>query len=221
MLYIVPTPLGNLEDITIRAIKILGQVDAVVAEDTRKSSILLKHYSISKPLLSFHKFNEHRIVTMLVEQMAKGKTLALISDAGTPGISDPGFLLVREAILMGIDVITLPGPTALIPAVVSSGLPCDKFVFEGFLPQKKGRHKLAETLKDEHRTLIFYESPNRLLRSLELFKEYFGGERKAAVCREISKIHEEIKRGSISELISYYADNQPRGEVVLVIEGKQ
>lgn len=219
MLYVVPTPIGNLEDITLRAIRILKEVDAVVAEDTRTSGILLKHYSISKPLISFHKFNEHKIVTSLIDKMLQGETLALISDAGTPGISDPGFLLVREAISNDIQVVTLPGATAMIPAVVSSGLPCDKFVFEGFLPQKKGRNKLVEMLKSEQRTMIFYESPNRLVKSLELFKETFGEDRKAAVCREISKLHEEIKRGTLSELIEYFSENAPRGEIVIVVGG--
>ena len=219
MLYVVPTPIGNLEDITLRAIRILKEVDAVVAEDTRTSGILLKHYSISKPLISFHKFNEHKIVTSLIDKMLQGETLALISDAGTPGISDPGFLLVREAISNDIKVVTLPGATAMIPAVVSSGLPCDKFVFEGFLPQKKGRNKLVEMLKSEQRTMIFYESPNRLVKSLELFKEAFGEDRKAAVCREISKLHEEIKRGTLSELIEYFSENAPRGEIVIVVGG--
>ncbi len=219
MLYVVPTPIGNLEDITLRAIRILKESDIVVAEDTRTTGFLLKHHSISKPLLSFHKFNEHRVVVSLVEQMLQGKTIALVSDAGTPGISDPGFLLVREAISNDIQVVTLPGATALIPAVVSSGLPCDKFVFEGFMPQKKGRNKLVEMLKNEQRTMIFYESPNRLVKSLELFKEAFGENRKIAVCREISKIHEEVKRGSISELIGYFNDNPPKGEIVIVIDG--
>ncbi len=219
MLYVVPTPIGNLEDITLRAIRVLKEVDAIVAEDTRTSGILLKHYSISKPLISFHKFNEHRIVTSLIDKMLQGETLALISDAGTPGISDPGFLLVREAISNDIQVVTLPGATAMIPAVVSSGLPCDKFVFEGFLPQKKGRNKLAEMLKSEQRTMIFYESPNRLVKSLELFKEAFGEDRKAAVCREISKLHEEIKRGTLSELIEYFSEKTPRGEIVIVVGG--
>ncbi|HQA76575.1 MAG TPA: 16S rRNA (cytidine(1402)-2'-O)-methyltransferase [Salinivirgaceae bacterium] len=219
MLYVVPTPIGNLEDITLRAIRTLKEVDAIVAEDTRTSGILLKHYSISKPLISFHKFNEHRMLTSLIDKMLQGETLALISDAGTPGISDPGFLLVREAISNDIQVVTLPGATAMIPAIVSSGLPCDKFVFEGFLPQKKGRNKLAEMLKNEQRTMIFYESPNRLVKTLELFKEVFGEDRKVAVCREISKLHEEIKRGTLSELIEYFSENAPRGEIVIVVGG--
>jgi 16S rRNA (cytidine1402-2'-O)-methyltransferase len=219
MLYVVPTPVGNLEDITLRALKILKEADAVVAEDTRTSGLLLKHFSISKPLLAFHKFNEHKIVSRLVERMQKGETLALVSDAGTPGISDPGFLLVRAAVEGGVQVITLPGPTALIPAVVNSGLPCDKFVFEGFLPQKKGRNKLMERLKSEDRTMIFYESPNRLLKSLEMFRDAFGEERKAAVCREISKLHEETHRGTLSELISYFSETAPRGEIVIIVDG--
>ena len=219
MLYVVPTPVGNLEDITLRAIRILKEVDAVVAEDTRTSGNLLRHFSISKPLVSFHKFNEHKIVSRLVERMLLGESLALVSDAGTPGISDPGFLLVREAIAAEIEVVTLPGATAMIPAVVNSGLPCDKFTFEGFLPQKKGRHKLMESLKNEQRTMVFYESPNRLLKTLELFKEGFGEERRAAVCREISKLHEQTHRGTIVELIAFFTDTPPRGEIVIVVNG--
>jgi 16S rRNA (cytidine1402-2'-O)-methyltransferase len=219
MLYVVPTPVGNLEDITLRALRILKEVDAVVAEDTRTSGMLLKHFSISKPLIAFHKFNEHKIVSRLVDRMLQGETLALVSDAGTPGISDPGFLLVRAAISGGVQIITLPGPTALIPAVVNSGLPCDKFVFEGFLPQKKGRNKLMEGLKYEPRTMVFYESPNRLLKSLELFRETFGNERKAAVCREISKLFEETHRGTLAELIAYFSETAPRGEIVIVVDG--
>ena len=219
MLYIVPTPVGNLEDITLRAIQVLKNADAIIAEDTRKSGILLRHFEISKPLVSFHKFNEHQIVSRLVDRMQQGDTLALVSDAGTPGISDPGFLLVRAAIAADIEVITLPGATAMIPAVVNSGLPCDKFIFEGFLPQKKGRHKLMESLKIESRTMVFYESPHRLLKTLELFKETFGEERKAAVCREISKIHEQTHRGTMAELIAYFTETDPRGEIVLVVNG--
>ncbi len=219
MLYIVPTPVGNLEDITLRAIRILKEADAVVAEDTRTSGLLLKHLSISKPMIAFHKFNEHKTVERLVDRMLKGETLALVSDAGTPGISDPGFLLVRAAAENGISVVTLPGPTALIPAVVNSGLPCDKFVFEGFLPQKKGRNKLMEKLKTEERTMIFYESPNRLVKSLEMFRETFGEERRAVVCREISKLHEETHRGKLADLIAYFSEITPRGEIVIVVDG--
>jgi len=219
MLYIVPTPIGNLEDITLRALQILKEVDAVIAEDTRKSGILLKHFSISKPLLSFHKFNEHHIVNSFIKRMLGGEVFALISDAGTPGISDPGFLLIREAIIKGIKVITLPGATALIPAIVNSGLPCDRFVFEGFLPLKKGRQKRLESLKTETRTMIFYESPNRLLKTLENFAQIFGNDRKASVSREISKIFEETQRGSLKELIDYYTAKPVKGEVVVIIDG--
>lgn len=219
MLYIIPTPIGNLEDITLRALNLLKEVDAVIAEDTRKSGFLLKHFSISKPLLSFHKFNEHQVVSMFIKRMMAGETFALISDAGTPGISDPGFLLIREAIINDIQVITLPGPTALIPAIVNSGLPCDRFAFEGFLPQKKGRQKRLESLKHENRTMIFYESPNRLLKTLENFADIFGKERRAAVCREISKIYEETHRGSLDELTSFFGSHPVKGEIVIVIEG--
>ena len=219
MLYIVPTPIGNLADITLRALQILKDVDAVIAEDTRKSGYLLKHYSISKPLLSFHKFNEHQTVSSLVKRMVSGEVFAFVSDAGTPGISDPGFLLIRKAIANDIKVITLPGSTALIPAIVNSGLPCDRFTFEGFLPQKKGRRKRLESLKTESRSMIFYESPNRLLKTLENFIETFGSERKASVSREISKIYEDTQRGNLKELLCFFNTTPAKGEIVIVIAG--
>lgn len=219
MLYVIPTPIGNLDDITLRALKLLKAVDVIIAEDTRKSGHLLKHFSISKPLLSFHKFNEHQVVASFVKRMAAGETFALVSDAGTPGISDPGFLLIRESIANNIQVITLPGATALIPAVVNSGLPCDSFAFEGFLPQKKGRQKRIESLKTERRTMIFYESPNRLLKTLENFACAFGKERKATICREISKMYEETCRGTLDELIACLNTGTVKGEIVIVVEG--
>ena len=190
MLYIVPTPVGNMEDMTFRAIRILREADVILAEDTRTSSILLHHYEIKNQLLSHHKFNEHQTAKHIVERLLAGQTIALISDAGTPGISDPGFLLVRECIRAGVEVQTLPGATAFVPALVSSGLPCDKFCFEGFLPQKKGRQKRLNELKDEKRTMIFYESPYRIVKALQQFIEIFGEERQISVCREISKVHE-------------------------------
>jgi len=219
MLYIVPTPVGNLEDITIRALQVLKEVDIIIAEDTRTSSFLLKHYSISKPMQSFHKFNEHQTIASLVKRMSVGETFALITDAGTPGISDPGFLIIREAIANNIPIITLPGATALIPAVVNSGLPCDRFIFEGFLPQKKGRLKHLENLKNEKRTMIFYESPYRLNKTLEQFIQTFSSERKASVSREISKLFEETRRGTLKELADFYTVKPPKGEIVIVVEG--
>ena len=218
--YLVPTPIGNLEDITLRSINTLKSVDLILAEDTRKSSILLKHYAISTPMKAFHKFNEHKTLTRIIEDLEKGKTIALISDAGTPGISDPGFLLVRECIKEEIDVETLAGPTAFLPALINSGLPSDRFCFEGFLPQKKGRHKKVEGLADEERTMIFYESPYRLLKSLELFAQYFGKTRRASVSRELTKIYEETIRGSLEELMDYYSEKEVKGEIVVVVEGK-
>ncbi len=220
-LYLVPTPIGNLEDITLRALDILKKADIILAEDTRKSSILLKHYGISTPMRAFHKFNEHRSLSKFVDLILQGNTLALISDAGTPGISDPGFLLVRECIKNDIEIETLAGPTAFLPALINSGLPTDRFCFEGFLPQKKGRHKKMEGLVNEERTMIFYESPYRLLKSLELFTQYFGKERRASVSRELSKLYEETIRGSLEELIAYYSDKTVKGEIVLVVGGKE
>jgi 16S rRNA (cytidine1402-2'-O)-methyltransferase len=218
-LYIVPTPIGNLEDITLRALRVLKEVDVIIAEDTRKTGILLKHFEISKPLLSFHKFNEHRTVYTVVGRIQNGETMALVSDAGTPSISDPGFLLVREAIAGGILVDCLPGATALIPALVNSGLPSDKFCFEGFLPQKKGRQKRLKELADEERTMIFYESPFRLDKALAQFAEYFGAERRATVSREISKIHEETIRGTLQQLIEHFSKKETKGEIVICLEG--
>lgn len=219
-LFIVPTPVGNLEDITLRAIRILKEADLILAEDTRTSGILLKHYDIKNRLQSYHKFNEHQTVQSLVMQLKAGATFALISDAGTPSISDPGFLLVRECMKEGISVQCLPGATAFVPALVSSGLPSDRFSFEGFLPQKKGRQTRLERLREETRTMIFYESPFRVLRALKEFALVFGNDREAATCREISKIHEETLRGTLEELISHYTDTEPRGEFVILVAGK-
>lgn len=219
-LYLVPTPIGNLDDITYRAVKILQEADLILAEDTRKTGILLKHYSISTPLTSHHKFNEHKTVEYIANQINNGKTVALVSDAGTPGISDPGFLLVRTCVENDIEVECLPGATALIPALVNSGLPCDRFCFEGFLPQKKGRQKKLEALKDEERTMVFYESPYRVLKTLTQFAEFFGEERRACASREISKLYEENVRGTLPELITHFTQKEPKGEFVLIIEGK-
>ncbi len=221
ILYIVPTPVGNMEDMTLRAIRILKEADVVLAEDTRTSGILLKHFDIHQQLLSHHKFNEHGTSASVVERLLAGQTVALISDAGTPGISDPGFFLVREAVRAGIEVQTLPGPTAFVPALVSSGLPCDRFVFEGFLPQKKGRQSRIEALRDEPRTIVFYESPYRVLKLLQQLAEAFGPDRQASACREISKVHEESVRGTLQELIAHFTETEPRGEFVVVVAGKE
>lgn len=219
-LYIVPTPIGNLDDITLRAVKVLQKVDFILAEDTRTSSFLLKHLGIEKPLRSHHKFNEHATVGMLAETIASGRNVALVSDAGTPGISDPGFLLVRTCIEHGIEVETLPGATALIPALVQSGFPCDKFCFEGFLPQKKGRMKRLEELRDEERTIIFYESPFRVVKCLEQMAEVFGAERMVSVSREITKKFEQTVRGTLAETAEYFRAHEPKGEFVIVLSGK-
>lgn len=219
MLYVVPTPIGNLEDITLRALRILKEADLILAEDTRTSSVLLKHYEIKNVLLSHHKFNEHQTVNNVVERLNAGQTIALISDAGTPGISDPGFLLVRECIRNGIEVQCLPGATAFVPALVASGLPDDRFCFEGFLPQKKGRQTRLNALKEEKRTMIFYESPFRVLKTLTQFAEVFGPDRPVSVCREISKVHEESVRGSLAEVIEHFKQTEPRGEFVIVLGG--
>ncbi len=219
-LYIVPTPIGNLDDITLRAIKVLQEVDFILAEDTRTSAFLLKHLGIEKPLRSHHKFNEHATVGMVAETIAAGRNVALISDAGTPGISDPGFLLVRTCVEQGIEVETLPGATALIPALVQSGFPCDKFCFEGFLPQKKGRMKRLEELRDEERTIIFYESPFRVVKCLEQMAEVFGAERMVSVSREITKKFEQTVRGTLAETADYFRAHEPKGEFVIVLSGK-
>jgi len=219
-LYLVPTPIGNLEDMTFRAIKVLKDVDYILAEDTRKSGFLLKHFEISTRMFSHHKFNEHKSVEHIAEKILGGESYALISDAGTPAISDPGFLLVRTCIDKGVEIECLPGATALIPALAVSGLPSDRFCFEGFLPQKKGRQKKMQELVEENRTMIFYESPYRLVKSLELFKEYFGAERLASVSREISKVYEENKRGTIDELIKHFSSKTVKGEIVIVVSGK-
>ena len=220
ILYIVPTPVGNMEDMTMRAIRVLKEADLVLAEDTRTSSVLLKHFDIKNRLMAHHKFNEHGTSASVVERLKAGETIALISDAGTPGISDPGFYLAREAAKAGITVQTLPGPTACIPAIVSSGLPCDRFCFEGFIPQKKGRQTYLESLQNETRTMIFYESPYRVVKTLQQFAEVFGEDRQVSCCREISKIHEESVRGTLAEVIAHFEETEPRGEFVIVLAGK-
>ena len=220
-LYLVPTPVGNLEDMTFRSIKVLESVDLILAEDTRTSGVLLKHYDIKTPMKSHHKFNEHETAPILAKRILEGEKIALITDAGTPGISDPGFLLARECVRLGAKVECLPGATAFVPALVASGLPCDKFVFEGFLPPKKGRHTRLTQLAEEPRTLIFYESPKRLERTINDLKEYFGKERKGVVAREISKLHESFHRGTLEDLAQYFKENQAKGEIVIIIEGKE
>lgn len=219
-LYIVATPIGNLGDISFRAVEILKQADLILAEDTRTSGVLLKHYNISKPLQSFHNFNEHKIVNSLIERLKKGERMALISDAGTPGISDPGFLMARACIQAGLKIECPPGATALIPALVKSGLPSDRFVFEGFLPVKKGRQTLIRQLTEEERTMIFYESPYRLLKTLQQFKEAFGPERQASVSRELTKMFEETVNGSLDEVLMHFQSKEVKGEIVVVIAGK-
>ena len=219
-LYLVPTPVGNMEDMTFRAIRILKEADLILCEDTRTSGILLKHFEIKNRLMAHHKFNEHGTTAGLVNRLKAGETIACISDAGTPGISDPGFFLAREAAASGITVETLPGATAFVPALVSSGLPCDRFTFEGFLPQKKGRKTMLESLADEPRTMIFYESPYRVVKTLEQFAEVFGEERRVSCCREISKLHEESVRGTLAEAIAHFKETEPRGEFVIVVAGK-
>lgn len=218
-LYLVPTPVGNLEDITLRALRILKEADVVLAEDTRISGILLKHYDIKTRLCSHHKFNEHQTAEAFAARMAAGEVMALISDAGTPAISDPGFMLVRACVERGVEVQCLPGATAFVPALVASGLPCERFTFEGFLPQKKGRATRLEQLKEEPRTMIFYESPYRVVKTLAQFAETFGAERRVAACREISKLHEECVRGTIAEVLAHFEENELRGEFVIVVEG--
>lgn len=218
-LYVVPTPVGNLEDMTFRAIRILKEVDLVLAEDTRTSGILMKHFEIKNTMQSHHKFNEHKTVESVISRIKAGETIALISDAGTPGISDPGFLVVRECVRNGIEVQCLPGATAFVPALVASGLPNEKFCFEGFLPQKKGRMTRLKFLAEESRTMVFYESPHRLLKTLVQFVEYFGEDRSVSVSREISKVHEEAVRGRLCEVIEHFTANEPRGEIVIVVAG--
>lgn len=219
MLYIVPTPVGNLEDITLRALRVLRECDLILAEDTRTTGLLLHHFEISKPMQSYHKFNEHQTVARVVERLRAGETVALVSDAGTPGISDPGFLVAREAVKAGVEVTCLPGATAFVPALVGSGLPCDKFVFEGFLPQKKGRQTRLNFLADEERSIVFYESPHRVLKTLQQLAEVCGEHRPVAVCRELSKIHEEYVRGTLAEAVAHFTEHEPRGEFVIILGG--
>ncbi|MDR1808826.1 MAG: 16S rRNA (cytidine(1402)-2'-O)-methyltransferase [Prevotella sp.] len=220
-LFVVPTPVGNLEDMTVRAIRVLREADLVLAEDTRTSGFLLKHFEIQNRMQSYHKFNEHQSISGIIDRLNGGENFALISDAGTPGISDPGFLIVRECVKAGIDVECLPGATAFVPALVASGIPSDRFCFEGFLPVKKGRATRLQELSEETRTIVICESPYRVLKTLMQLSEYFGGERYAAVCRELSKLHEEIIRGALTELVRHFEANEPRGEFVLVVSGKQ
>ena len=220
-LYLVPTPIGNLEDITLRALRILKEVDIILAEDTRTSSKLLKHYDIHTPMQSYHLFNEHKVVDSWVQRIKQGTTIALITDAGTPAISDPGFLLVRACVAEGLQVECLPGATAFVPALVNSGLPNDRFLFEGFLPDKKGRQTRLKLLSDETRTIIFYVSPHKLLKTLAEFIAIFGADRQASLSRELTKLHEETQRGSLTELLEYYKDKNIKGEIVLIISGNK
>jgi 16S rRNA (cytidine1402-2'-O)-methyltransferase len=220
-LFVVPTPIGNLGDITLRGLEVLKSVDIILAEDTRTSGVLLKHYNISKPLQSFHNFNEHRAVHGIVEKMKEGTVFALVSDAGTPGISDPGFLMVRAALEADLRVECLPGATAFVPALVKSGLPCDRFVFEGFLPHKKGRQTALKKLADEERTMVFYESPHRLIKALEQFREYFGGDRRASVSRELTKMFEETVNGTLDEILLHFSAKEVKGEIVIIVKGKE
>jgi 16S rRNA (cytidine1402-2'-O)-methyltransferase len=219
MLYIVPSPIGNLKDITLRALEILKSVDLVLAEDTRTTANLLNHYQVTKPISPYHQHNEHKVLHHLVEQLQAGKTMAVVTDAGTPGISDPAFLLVRECIRSGVKVECLPGPTAFVPALINSGLPANRFVFEGFIPQKKGRQTLLKQLASEERTMIFYESPMRLVKTLEDFKQYFGESRQCCVSRELTKLFEENKRGTIQEVIDHFKEKGVKGEIVIIVQG--
>ena len=219
-LYLVPTPIGNLGDITLRALETLKQVDLILAEDTRTSGFLLKHYAIHKPLQSFHIFNEHKMITNLIHRLEAGETMALVTDAGTPGISDPGFLITRACLQAGLEIECLPGATAFVPALVKSGLPSDRFAFEGFLPHKKGRQTLLKKLTEEDRTMIFYESPYRLVKTLEQFKEYFGSNRKASVSRELTKMFEETVNGTLEEVLAHFHAKDVKGEIVIVVAGK-
>jgi len=221
MLYLVPTPLGNLKDITLRALEVLQQVDVILCEDTRTSSKLLQHYDIQKPLSPYHQHNEHKIVAHITEQLAAGKKMALVTDAGTPGISDPAFLLVRECIRNNIKVECLPGATAFVPALVNSGLPINRFVFEGFLPLKKGRQTLMKQLSEEERTMVFYESPMRLLKTLQEFIQYFGAERQCSVSRELTKMFEENFRGTLEQVHDHFSNKTIKGEIVIVVQGKE
>jgi 16S rRNA (cytidine1402-2'-O)-methyltransferase len=220
MLYLIPTPIGNLSDMTYRAVELLNAVDLILAEDTRTSSVLLKHYNIHKPISSYHQHNEHKIVSHLIDQLLMGKTMALITDAGTPGISDPAYLLVKACVENGVEVNCLPGATAFVPALVNSGLPTDSFCFEGFLPLKKGRQTFLKRMALEERTMIFYESPMRLVKTLSHFIEYFGAERKCSVSRELSKKFEENKRGTLQEVHDYFNAKSVKGEIVIVVEGR-
>ncbi len=219
-LFLVPTPIGNLKDMTFRAIEVLKKVDLILAEDTRTSGKLLKHYAIQTPMQSYHMHNEHKLLDKIIHRLKSGETMALISDAGTPAISDPGFLLVRACVTNDITIETLPGATAFIPALVNSGLPNDRFVFEGFLPVKKGRQTRLEFLATETRTMIFYESPHKLLKTLTQFSEYFGKDRKASISRELTKLYEETQRGTVEELTQYFTEKKPKGEFVLIVAGK-
>jgi 16S rRNA (cytidine1402-2'-O)-methyltransferase len=221
MLYLVPTPIGNLQDITLRALEILRSVDLILAEDTRTSSVLLRHYSIDKPITPYHQHNEHQVLTHLVNQLMGGKKMAMVTDAGTPGISDPAFLLVREAIRVGVPVETLPGATAFVPALVNSGIPTNRFCFEGFLPQKKGRQTLLKQLAEEPRTLVFYESPHRLVKTLVEFQTVFGAARRCSVSRELTKLHEETVRGTLQEVADHFNEKTVKGEIVIVVAGKE
>ena len=221
MLYLVPTPIGNLKDITLRALEVLKEVDLILAEDTRTSSHLLNHYAIQKPLSPYHQHNEHKVLQHIVEQLQAGKKMALVTDAGTPGISDPAFLLVRECIRAGVKVESLPGPTAFVPALVNSGIPCNRFCFEGFLPMKKGRQTLLKLLATEERTMVFYESPLRLVKTLDEFIVYFGAGRQVSVSRELSKMFEENQRGTLQELADYFREKTVKGEIVIVVEGAE
>jgi 16S rRNA (cytidine1402-2'-O)-methyltransferase len=216
--YLVPTPIGNLADITLRALDVLKSVDLILAEDTRTTGFLLKHYSVAKPLQSFHNYNEHKVVAGLIDRLQKGEVMALVSDAGTPGISDPGFLIARACVEAGLKIECLPGATAFVPALVKSGLPCDRFVFEGFLPHKKGRQTLLKKLVAEERTMVFYESPYRLIKTLEHFLQYFGN-RKASVSRELTKLYEETVNGNLPEIIEHFKKKEVKGEIVIVVEG--
>ncbi|MBZ4190384.1 16S rRNA (cytidine(1402)-2'-O)-methyltransferase [Niabella beijingensis] len=221
MLYLIPTPIGNLKDITLRALEVLKEVDVILAEDTRNTAHLLNHYQISRPLTPYHQHNEHKITAYLVDQLLAGRRMALVTDAGTPGISDPAFLLVRACVKAGVNVESLPGATAFVPALVNSGLPANRFCFEGFLPLKKGRHSLLEALKTETRTMIFYESPLRLVKTLNDLAAYFGADRECSVSRELTKLYEETRRGTLTEVATYFSQKTVKGEIVIVVKGTE